>query len=174
MDLESWLGIGGAALAAAALVVAVLARKDSKRSADAADDSAASSRRSADASERASEISELEAKRRVERRDVVWKHFEDVSTPGLFVWRNDGSTTAYDVTAVVYVKDERIEKDVGTLRPGEDFVVDGSEIHKRATEEWRRAAEQGIFFGPGLGQFARISWSSELGTPSIETVPRQE
>ena len=120
MTLGDVGSVVGACIAVGALVVALLARTDSKVSARASATSAESSGRSASAAEQSLELSRLEQLRRAERSDVEWKAEGGKGTHGLIAYRNVGSTTARAVTIVLTVNGRRFD-----LEPG-DVVSDAS------------------------------------------------
>ncbi|SDF96934.1 hypothetical protein SAMN04487781_3122 [Cellulosimicrobium cellulans] len=166
--------MAAAVVAALALIVAWLARRDSRRSADASDRSADASDRSARAAERAAEITELEARRRVERSDVAWQRVTDIES-GLVRYQNIGSHDAFDVTVVLTINDERTTLNPGQVSPGGHFEHDARTTYgaeNQAALEEMRSSPPGIFIitTTRFSASARISWESELGSPGIVTL----
>lgn len=171
MNAEGLGSVAAAVVAGLALVVAWLARRDSRQSAEA-------SVRSAEAAERAAEITELEARRRVERSDVVWERERRSRgrqlEAGILRYQNVGSQDAFGVSAVLTINGERIELSPGRVPAGTCFEYDAREIHQKAKQarDRRRAARESR---PGIAVMdttrfrvsARISWQTELGTPGI-------
>jgi hypothetical protein len=176
MGVGEIVGAVGAVVAVGAFGVALLARRDSKASARAAVTSAESSERSAVAAEQSFELSRLDARRRVERTDVEWERDKRKGHRGVVVYRNVGATTAYAVTAVLTINDQRFDLAFGDVEPNGLTEHDASELYNHAAQRHaaavRNADSAGVFFvgSPHFDVTARISWESELGTPSIRTL----
>ena len=176
MTLGDIGSVVGACIAIGALVVALLARTDSKASARASATSAESSGRSASAAEQSLELSRLEQLRRVERTDVEWRAEGGKETQGLIGYRNVGSTTAHAVTIVLTVNGRRFDLEPGDVVPDGLVEHDAREMYTKASNEMtattRALADSGILNG-GSTHFAvtaRINWQTELGTPYIRTL----
>jgi hypothetical protein len=176
MGLGEIVGVVGAVVAVGAFGVALLARRDSKASAGAAVTSAESSERSALAAEQSFELSRLDARRRVERTDVEWERGKRKGHRGLVVYRNVGATTAYAVTVVLTINDQRFTLAFGDVEPNGLIEHDASDLYNSAAERHkvsvRNLSAAGITYvgGPTFKVTARISCQSELGTPIIRTL----
>jgi hypothetical protein len=176
MTLGDVGSVVGACIAVGALVVALLARTDSKVSARASATSAASSERSAKTAEQSLELSRLESERRVERTDVEWKSEGGKSSYGLITYRNVGTTTAHAVTIVLTVNDQRYDLEPGDVAPDGTVEHDSRDIYTRASNDLdattRSLSNSGVaYFGTTHFEVtARISWQTELGTPYIRTL----
>jgi hypothetical protein len=178
MGLGEVVGGVGAAVAVGALWVSLLARRDSKASARAAVTSAESSERSAVAAEQSFELSRLEARRRVERTDVKWELEKSKDHPGVLVYRNVGTTTAYAVTAALTINNQRVDVIYGDIPANGIIEYDAEEIYALAAQKAVAATAAWRAGGPRFGDFppkrhivvatARISCQSELGTPMIQ------
>lgn len=176
MGLGEIVGVVATVVAVGAFGVALLARQDSKASARAAVTSAQSSERSAVAAEQSFELSRFDALRRVERTDVEWERGEREGHLGVVVYRNVGSTTAYAVTAVLTINDQRFDATYGDIPPDGVIDHDAEEFYalaeqKREKDAYEMAAVGVIAdFSTHFAITARISCQSELGTPIIQTL----
>jgi len=178
MGLGEIVGVVSAVVAGGALWVSLSARRDSKASAGAAVTSAESSERSAVAAEETLGLSRLEARRRIERTDVEWRR-EKHKFPrvGVVTYRNVGTTTAHMVAAVLTINGQRFDLPLlGALEPDGLIEHDAAELYKEAAQRYAahvRNADSGgvtVVGSPRFEVTARISWQSELGTPSIATL----
>ena len=176
MGLGEVIGVVGAVVAVGALGVSLLARRDSKASARAAVTSAESSERSAVAAEQSVELSRLEARRRVERTDVEWEREKSKGHRGVLVYRNVGTTTAYAVTVVLTINNQRVDVPCGDIPANGTIEYDAGELYALAAQKAAAAAAawHAAGYGGGHGTHfavtARISCQSELGTPMIWTL----
>ena len=166
----------GVVISIGALIVAFLARRDSRAAARAAETSAESSERSAVAAEQSLELSRLESRRQVERTDVEWEREQPKKRPGVVAYRNIGTTTAFAVTAVITVNGQRFDLQCGNVTPDGLVEHDATHLYNLARQD--SAALVSSMSRAGISYFgsahfavtARISWQSELGTPSIRTL----
>lgn len=151
-------------IAAVSAAVAIVARRDSARSAKAA--------------EAALELERREVARQTELCDVRWERVNR-GPAGLLAYRNCGTTSAYDVTVVVTINDERFEVGSDHVPGGDSIQYDASDLLGRAQREAAnarsraRSSRPGVFYVP-MTRFnvrARIAWKSELGTPSAQSIP---
>ena len=169
MGLGEVVGVAGAVVAVGALVVAFLARLDSRAAARA-------STVSATAAEQSLELSRLLSERQVERTDVEWARVKRKGERAVVAYRNIGATTAYAVTAVLTINGQRFDLPFGDVEPNGLIEHDASELYNQAAQRHvahvRNAASAGVTVvgGPRFEVTARISWQSELGTPSIRTL----
>jgi hypothetical protein len=169
MGLGEVIGVVGAVVAVGALVVAFLARLDSLASARASAVSAA-------AAEQSLELSRLSSQRQIERTDVEWKREKGKGQRGIVAYRNVGATTANAVTAVLTINGQRFDLHFGDVEPNGLIEHDASELYNQAAQRHvaavRNADSAGITLlsSPHFDVTARISWESELGTPSIRTL----
>lgn len=159
-----------AIVAVVAIVVAALARRDSRRSADAAERSAATSEDSAKSSAESAAVARREEARRIERNDVEWRRVAERPERGDLQFRNVGTTTAYVVTTVLTVNGARIHLQQECVAAGESITYDARELGKRVVI----AASFGPSgtnraYGTRFDVHARITWQSELGTPGVWT-----
>lgn len=161
-----WLSIVVSVLAVG---VAVWALRHSSRSADAAERSASSASRSAEAAEKSAEVQRLQMDRASERHDVDWEADRDGSTLRL---RNIGSTSAHNVAARVTVNENVFEEAAEEVPAGDCLEVFIGQPVSEAEEAYRttvRAMNQsGILYAgtPDINISARLTWESELGSPS--------
>ncbi len=151
-------------MALGALVVAMVARRDSKRAADAADDSAAAAKASVD-------LETAREQRHLERSDVEWEFASpDERT---VVLRNAGSTTAYRAEVVFTIRGERYVVAHDEVRAGGAVEFDSSEIALQARSQYQAevAAEgdAGVLYiaYPTIRARARVTWETKLGTPGF-------
>lgn len=170
-----WTAVGaiGGVLAAIgsiiAAVMAIRARSDSRAAAVA-------SETSAEAAEGALELSRAEVARARERTDVQWDRQYDKARLGLVRYRNVGSTTAYNVTIALTVNDVREDLSLGDVAPGGTIEFDKTEVRFAAAvrADQRRVEAQhdgiGLIAGPRFHVLARITWTSELGTPAVVAI----
>ena len=169
MGLGEVIGVVGAVVAVGALAVAFLARLDSRAAARA-------STVSATAAEQSLELSRLSSQRQIERTDVEWKREKGKGQRGIVAYRNVGATTANAVTVVLTINGQRFEVPFGNVEPNGLIEHDASELYNQAAQRRaaavRNAASAGVSFFPSshFDVTARISWESELGTPSIRTL----
>ena len=176
MGLGETIGVVSAVVTIGALGVSLLARRDSKASALASVTSAESSRRSTVAAEESLGLSRLEARRQIERTDVEWERDKRKGLRGVVVYRNVGTTTAYAVTAVLTINDQRFDATYGDIPANGVIEHDAGELYTLAEQKgWANVAAMsaaGYVYG-GRTHFdvtARISCQSELGTPIIQTL----
>lgn len=166
---EMWESIGTVVAAVLALVsagVAILARRDSRSSAE-------SSRDAADAAQHSLDLARQQDARTLERRDVRW---ERIKSGGVLEYRNVGTTTAHDVTAVLTINGERVPlNDLGDVQAGGSFSHDASDTYAAAVRADRARTQRmnagGMIFasrGPEFVVTARITWESELGIPGVQ------
>jgi hypothetical protein len=95
--------------------------------------------------------------------------------PGV-VYRNVGTTTAHAVTAVPTINNQRFDLTFGDVEPNGLIEHEASDLFHYAAEQdevnIRNASSAGIALvsGPSFKVTERLSWRSELGTPSIWTL----
>ena len=95
--------------------------------------------------------------------------------PGV-VYRNVGTTTAHAVTGVLTINNQRFDLTFGDVEPNGLIEHEASDLFHHAAEQdevnIRDASSAGIALvsGPSFKVTKRLSWRSELGTPSIWTL----
>jgi hypothetical protein len=116
------------------------------------------------------------SQRQVERTDVEWARVNRKDERGVVAYRNIGATTAYAVTAVLTINGQRFALPSCDVEPNGLIERDASELYNQAAQRHvarvRNAASAGVTVvgSPRFEVTARISWQSELGTPSIRTL----
>jgi hypothetical protein len=165
--MSEWVSAIAAVLAAvfagAAWVVALPARADSRRSADA-------SELAATAAADGVAIAKTEADRLTERSDVSWEFVDQADDRRWRVeYRNIGLTAARKVEAVLVIDGVRVDLQADRVPPGQSIRHDAHDLHQEAERRWLDGVEHGSLGSPGMEIEARIVWSSELGTPATWT-----
>lgn len=155
-----------AAIAVVAVVVAAFARRDSKRSADAAERSAATSEDSARSSAESAAVARREEARQIERTDVEWRRVsERPERRGHLEFRNVGTTTAHVVSAVLTVNGERTHLECEQLLAGGSISFDATKLAKKVAIAGSVGGK--YVYGFRFDVAARITWQSELGSPGV-------
>ena len=170
MDVVSWLAtLLSVGLSGAALWVAILARRDSKRSADAAG-------RSADAATTSAEVAASEARRSREITDVRWKvgphPYNDDGRPGRLAITNVGTTEAREVKGQIVIDGKSsVLAQAPVVPPGEHLLHDARDdfatYRQRAGDKaaWMDAAGwiAGASGSPAVE--VRLTWLTPEGSP---------
>ncbi|MEV8334434.1 hypothetical protein [Streptomyces niveus] len=122
--------------------------------------------------QQANDLFHHQERRGVESHDVHWDG--EWVRPGVYRLRNDGTHTAYDVSATVTVDNEQMRTAIPQIDGGEHLILDFPEArlqhrveHRRRQEEEQRQSR--YFNPPGTPNFhfieKRVHWKTELGTP---------
>ena len=97
-------------------------------------------------------------------------------TPRVPWLRNVGTTTAYSVSALIRVDDERFDVVAGDVGSDKTFDCDARHVYSAMRERNRRTVNEmsqaGIAYFPSSSVEieARITWQSANGTPGVQVV----
>lgn len=166
-------GVLGGAGALWAAIVAHGAKGDAARSATAAEESALAAQGSLD-------VARSEHGRAVERVDVTWRREAVKPQTGRVVLRNAGTTMAWGTRVALTINGQRFDLAPGDVPPGGTVEHDASEFYREAARERDRTAgamrQAGIFYAgsPKFRVSARITWTSELGTPGRQVIGEEQ
>jgi hypothetical protein len=166
-----------AAIALIALGVAVWANVIARTAANASRTSADEARRSSDAAIAANELTRDEVLRDKELHDVEWRIEE--SQGGLLRLRNVGTSTAFSVSALVRVEEQRFDVVGGDVDTDGTLTCDAASVYQSKHDENRRLiqamSQSGIAYFPSgtVTIEARVTWQSAMGTPGVQIVTNE-
>ena len=151
-----------AVVAVAALAVAWLARRDSHRSAEA-------SAASAEAAAESAAVAQRNEARHLERTDVRWeRRRERGDDHSQVVYRNVGTTPAFQVAVVLTINDARVTVEADVVEPGGSITYDASGMGRRVVIAAGYGPDGASrAYGTRYTVTARITWQSKLGTPGV-------
>ncbi|ALD13124.1 hypothetical protein [Clavibacter capsici] len=175
------VGLVGLAQAKAARKLAADANKTALDAVEVAREANAISVGANDLSAEANAISRQTADRGIEDHDVHW--YCGWESRGMFMVRNDGRDTAYDVRAAITVEGEQQSSDFPRLDPGQrismifkeaatraatlEQALERREASRRTTDHFGMSVPEPVYMDEMETAFIveRIRWKSELGTP---------
>ncbi|MFJ1790095.1 hypothetical protein ACIOML_38085 [Streptomyces anulatus] len=122
--------------------------------------------------QQANDLFHQQERRGVESHDVHWDG--DWVRPGVYRLRNDGTHTAYEVSATVVVDDEQKRVTLPQLAGGEHITLDFPQARltyrverRRQEEEERRRSQYSLPSATPYFHYIaeRVYWKTELDTP---------